>query len=659
MRILLISPQSEYDMYVNLLHDIPYLSCMTSKNSGTNMAPLVLVTIAALTLSKHELFIHDENVHGPVEPLLEKTDYDIIGISMITNQFNRVFKITEFCKKNMLPSAVVIGGAGTAHMPQGLNQFVDVVFFGEAEETWPQFLRDFEEGNHKSFYQHVSKPDILKSPIPRWDIIREDLSTYTAGQVQTTRGCPFDCVYCDVIYIYGRKSRSKPIEQVLEEIRILEDMGVKIIFFADDNFGGNKRYAKELLREVIKLNNSFKFPAGFITQADITIANDEELLQLMADCNFMEVLIGIESISKESLKDFNKLQNLRLNLSEAIHKIQSYGIIVLGSMIIGADSDDKGVFKRTGDFLKEANITDHACQPLMAQCGTKLWYQLKREGRLVELDDKESHKLGRLANIITLTNIVPKKMTRIELFEGMADYWETVFDPLHFMERAVGFVKGVKRKPNVKQPKLRAMWFYRKKMFQMAFRMLWFYFFQVTPDHRKAFFTVLRTTQKVAPYLVPRMIFAHTAFMIGHKRAIVGAKLARERAARERTHPEEIISVDRSLPIPLKVRESAADIFAAAYSRVRKKVMDRETLYKLVIEAMIDYIDRFGESFEGFNEHQLHYLNESCDRILAHISLPQPNETSDLSKERPPSGFEREILDALDHAIRIRECIMA
>ncbi len=646
MKILFLSPQSKDDVANSIIQQIPF---MKWRKSAALVPPLALVTVAALTPPEHEVYIHDEHAHGPVEPLLEENDYDIIGISMIANELNRTLSIAEFCKKKELRGKVVVGGAGSAHLPQQLRQFMDTVFFSEAEETWPQFLKDFKEGRQKSHYQQISKPDMSKSPIPRWDLIRNDLpasaGVYGAGAVQTTRGCPYDCAFCDVIYIYGRKPRTKPIEQVMEEIRILETMGVRDIFIADDNFAGTRRRAKELLRELVKLNNSFKVPIRFMTQADISISCDEELLELMADSNLIDILVGIESINKDSLKDLHKLQNVRLDVHEAVRKIQSYGIAVMASMIIGADSDDRSTFKQTADFVREVNITDHSCHPLVAPPGTKIWYQFRREGRLVVIDKESRDKFD------ILTNIIPKQMTRVELIEGLIDYRETVFDPLHYMERAIGFIRGVKRKPRVKQAKLRSIWNHRK----MLVRMFWYYLVQATPDHREAFFKTFRAALRSAPYMLSQMIFLHIRFMIFHTRYKISAEIAREHLAWERSHPVEVQVADRSVPIPRGVKESAREIFAAAYGRVRKRVSDRETLYKVVIESMVDYIDRFGESFQKLDEHHRGYINESCDRTIAHTSLPEASETCDLPVESPPPGFEREILDRLDQTFRIRE----
>lgn len=200
----------------------------------------------------------------------------------------------------------------------------------------------------------------------------------------------------------------------------------------------------------------------------------------------------------------------------------------------------------------------------------------------------------------------------------------------------------------VKRSLFRAFLIYRK----MLTRMFWYYLVQVTPDHRKAFFTILRTTLHHAPYMLPQMIFLHTRFMIQHKRYQIASKLARERATWERAHPDELKLFDRSLPIPQKIRESAKEIFTLAYQNVRKKVSDRETIYKIVIKAMVDYIDRFGEVFERLDDYHREYINESCDRIMAYTQLPKFSGSSDLPREQIPPHFEREILDGIDYVYR-------
>ena len=203
--------------------------------------------------------------------------------------------------------------------------------------------------------------------------------------MQTTRGCPYDCDFCDVIHLFGRKPRHKPIENVLKEIEALQKLGAKRIFLCDDDFVGDQKWAKQFLRELLPLNNSFPVPMGYTTQATITAAADEELLQLMADCNFFQLHIGIETPNAEGLKEANKLQNLRTDLVESCKKIQAYGIQVRALMIVGFDSDDKTIFDEHIKFIEDAHITGVAINVLKAYPGTPLWMRLQKENRVLDM----------------------------------------------------------------------------------------------------------------------------------------------------------------------------------------------------------------------------------------------------------------------------------
>lgn len=645
MKILLINPRSGDDVFSNVVDDIPYLACMMKRRTHASFAPTALVTLAALTPPEHQITIHDEYVAGPVERILERKTFDLVGISTLANQLNRTLAIGRFCRDSRVPGILVVGGSGTMNMPQSIQHLFDVVFYGEAEDTWPQFLADLRNGERRSSYQQISKTDMSRSPIPRWGLIEKHFRSYGAVSVQTTRGCPYDCDFCDVIYIYGRQQRSKPIEQVLDEVRLLQSMGAKLILIADDNFGSNREYTKALLRKLVPLNNSFPVPMSYITQSDVRISEDEELLELMADCNFVEVLLGIEAVTADSLRAINKQQNLAVDLVAAVRKVQSYGIPVLGSMLIGTDADDASTFKRTEEFVKAAYILDHSCHPLMAPSGTRLWYRLKRQGRLVTLDDSVRDRLD------IVTNIVPKNMTRAELMEGLADYADTVCHPLHYMQRAINFVRNVKRKPNVKKVPMRVFWPFRN----MVARMFWYYTFEVSRDHRRAFYTILRTTMKEAPFLGPKMMFLHTAFTMMHKRAAVAANIAREHAAWEREHPELVRQVDPSLPIPETIREHSGEIFNLAYECVRPSITDREKLYAIVVESMQDYVDRFGNTCGAFDEIQKGHVRASCERTLARLDGAATGRDDNLPADHAPPGFARSILDALDHTIRAQQ----
>ncbi|MCK9204228.1 MAG: B12-binding domain-containing radical SAM protein [Bacteroidales bacterium] len=638
MNILLINPGSSDDVDSRITQEISYLF---AKNL---FAPHAVTAVAALTPSCWHVEVHDEYTRGPSDSLIRNNPYDIVGITITSNQLRRSLYLANLVKVNQPAALVVVGGIGVEHLVSKNPQDVDVVFHGEAEETWPRFLEDYQKGAYLPVYKNVTKPDMTRTPAPRWDLLRGGLAAYTATLVQTTRGCPFDCSFCDVIYTYGRKPRSKTIEQVLDEVKKLHQLNTKMIFIADDNFAGDKKYTKTLLRKLIPLNNSFKIPIDFTTQIDITIAGDEELLQLLADCNFQSVMIGIESENEESLKDYNKHQNIRFPVGEAVRKIQSYGIIVLAHMIVGADSDDKNVFRNTARFITDANIVHHLCHPLAAPYGTKMWYDLKRKGRIISTESEEiKDKLD------IVTNIIPKQLSRIELFEGLADYWEEIYQPRLFKQRAIAFIEGIKYKPKIKEPGISALWTLRK----MLYGVFVFYMFRLGKEHRKAFFSVLHATVRKGIYLMPKIIYLYTSYLVDYKRSMHDAGVARAHAQWERENPEKIQIDNTIVPVSDKFREHANLIITAAYNRVRTRIPDKKRLFLTVVPAMVDYHDRFGADFETFDQFQLEQINNFCDRIMDQL----PKNHKDCSEElgiEPPVGFTREILDALDNAVRYR-----
>ena len=636
MKILLISPGSFDDIDSQITRAIPYLFAKAI------FSPHAIASVAALTPAEHEVEIHDEYIRGPVELILTGKSYDIIGISVTSNQVKHCLEIAAHCKK-LIPEAIVVaGGIGVENLIHQNQDHIDVVFYGEAEETWPQFLNDVKRGSCPKGYKNLVKPDMTKVPAPAWELIREDIPLYNAVSVQTTRGCPFDCSFCDVIYTYGRKPRSKTIDQVLLEIRNLYEMNVQMVFIADDNFAGNKKYTKELLSQLQEMNNSFDTPIGFITQMDITIAQDEELLTLLANCNFMAVMIGVESVNEASLNDLNKQQNIRVSIPDAIQTIQSYGIVVLAHMIIGADSDDHTVFQKTADFVGEANIIHHLCHPLSAPPGTRMWYDFKRQGRIISLDSDEiSDKLD------IISNIIPKQMTRIELFEGLADYWEKIYDPQVFMERAIAFIKGIKKKPEVRDPGFKTLLGRRK----MLFRVFTFFIFDVEKEHRKVFFTLLRAAKSNMGYLMPKIIYLYTSYLMDYKRSRHDIQVARKYVKWERENPDKITIESTFIPVPDGLRANAKGLFALAYRRIHERFPNKEVIYQSVVSAMLDYSDRFGETIDSDLEHQKDQIYISCDRIIDQTT-GQQNKSPDMMPPDPPPGFTREILDALDNVVR-------
>lgn len=225
MKILLVSPGTEDEIDNKVIRSIPYLHARAFN------APHAVAAVAALTPPEHEVQIIDEYIKGPVENFLDRKYFDIIGISFTSNQLLRCLQIAKICKKTCPDSLIVAGGIGVEALIYKNNEDIDIVFHGEAEDTWPAILNEYSVGRHRKVYKNITKPDMSKVPAPRWELIADDIKKYNSVSVQTTRGCPYDCSFCDVIYTYGRNPRSKTIEQILNEIKILRDMGVEMVFF--------------------------------------------------------------------------------------------------------------------------------------------------------------------------------------------------------------------------------------------------------------------------------------------------------------------------------------------------------------------------------------------------------------------------------------------
>jgi radical SAM superfamily enzyme YgiQ (UPF0313 family) len=329
--------------------DVKNLPVVQKKSLVT---PLHLATIAALTPEDIEVDLWDEAVHGWIDDATEfDKEFDLVGITSHALILQRVKEIAQVFRRRGIP--VAIGGIDVSSSSGFFRNDADILFFGEAELTWPQFIADWKAGSYRKEYREVTFPDLALSPLPRWDSIADDIPSYLAGTVQTSRGCPFACDYCQISFLYGRQMRYKPIDKVLEEVATLERLGLNSILFCDSNFIGNPGYAKDLLRELIPQNNSFAEPLRFQTDLTINVAKDDELLELLADANFNMLLIGIESPNKESLREINKLQNVRSDLVADCKKIMSYGIPIEASMIVGFDHDTPEIFDHTGNKAAE------------------------------------------------------------------------------------------------------------------------------------------------------------------------------------------------------------------------------------------------------------------------------------------------------------------
>ena len=302
----------------------------------------------------------------------------------------------------------------------------------EAELTLPEFIRDYEAGCARNIYTDDRKPDITKTPPPRFDLI--DVRNYANVALQFSRGCPFSCEFCDIVEMFGRKPRTKLPQQFLREMEIVYETGYRnALFIVDDNFTGARSCVKELLVEIIKWQQAHDYPFSLFTEASIDCAGDDELLDLMVDAGFDMIFVGIETPSKESLKEIHKTQNLRLDLHCAIEKIQRRGIEVTGGFIIGFDADPPDIFDLQVDFIQKAGISTAMVGLLTALPSTRLYRRLKKEKRLLyDSSGNNTHELE--------LNFVPR-MPRESILQGYKHVISTIYNPLEYFSRCMTLLR--------------------------------------------------------------------------------------------------------------------------------------------------------------------------------------------------------------------------
>jgi radical SAM superfamily enzyme YgiQ (UPF0313 family) len=381
---------------------------------------LSLPTVAGLTPRKHEVILCDENV----EEIDFDVDADIIGLTGYIVHKKRFFEIADAFKQR--GKFVVAGGPYASLCPEDVEEHVDVMFIDEAEYTWPRFLMDYENGSWQPVYRQIEKPSMLDSPLPRFDLLKTD--RYLTMTIQFARGCPFNCEFCDIIVLYGRKPRAKSVDQVMSELEAVHRLGITNVFMVDDNFIGNKKLAKELLREIAPWQRRRGYPLEFNTEVSLNVARDDELLTLMREAGFTRMFIGIETPRRSSLLETKKTQNMKGNIVEDIHHIQSFGMKVDAGMIVGFDNDDQSIFEEQFNFIQEARIPISMTGMLNAMPKTSLHKRLKDAGRLT---------CDFTGDQFVFTNIVPKAMSLIELYEGYSQLLERLYDYKNYRRRAM------------------------------------------------------------------------------------------------------------------------------------------------------------------------------------------------------------------------------
>jgi len=423
MRILFVYPQYP-ETFWSFKYSLRYIF------KKALMPPLGILTIAPMMDDKeYEKKLVDMNITKLKDKDILWADY--IFISAMITQKESVKKVVERCKK--LNKKIVAGGPLFTSL---YNEFPDIDHFvlGEGEVTLPLFLEDLKNGNPKKVYSSDIKPDIKENPVPQWNLI--DFKKYSKMPIQYSRGCPFDCEFCDIVNLNGRIPRTKNPDQFIKELDSLADLGYDgTIFIVDDNFIGNKTKVKELLKELIKWRTSSKFKPTFMTEVSLNIADDDELLDLMRSAGFDAVFIGLETPSAEGLKECGKFQNANRDLVGAVKKIHSYGMEVTAGFIVGFDSDDVSIFKRQIEFIQKTGVVVAMIGLLQALPGTKLYERLKKENRLIQ---------GSSGNNTDFSlNFMPK-IDKDVLINGYKNIISSVYSSQKYYERVLTFLKDYK-----------------------------------------------------------------------------------------------------------------------------------------------------------------------------------------------------------------------
>jgi radical SAM superfamily enzyme YgiQ (UPF0313 family) len=365
--------------------------------------PLGLATVAALTPADWEVSIIDENI----EPIPLSPDADVIGVCGMGAQFVRQKELLTLYRSRGY--FVAAGGSYASLCPEKYADLADVVIAGEAESIWPRFCADFEEGNSRTLYRETAVVSLLDSPTPRFELLK--LDRYAMVSLQFSRGCPFVCDFCDIIVMFGRKPRTKSIEQIERELDLLRRLGAYNLFFVDDNFIGNKPAAKQLLRFLRDYQDRFDRPFRFGTEASMNLAQDPELLRLFREANFQWVFVGIESPDEESLREAGKLQNTREDMLVSVRTLYANGIDVFAGFIVGFDHDTIETFDRQYDFIMKSGIQVAMVGLLTALPRTPLYERLASEGRLLPIaQSSDNTSLG--------INFVPKRMSAESMIAG-------------------------------------------------------------------------------------------------------------------------------------------------------------------------------------------------------------------------------------------------
>lgn len=479
MRIYLINPKNA-DNFWTMQSSVEAVGCKTL------MPNCALATLVALTPEDADVeYVYcDENVSSLDLDMV----CDLAAVTGYTLHSKRIREISDAFRRRGI--AVALGGPFATLNPEKANPLADHLFVGEAEFTWAQFLRDWGSGRALPRYEQKTHIDVKESPPPDWSLI--DGRDYLNFSVQTNRGCPNNCDFCDAIRLVGRKIRTKAIDQIMVEIDNAYAAGAEAIFFSEDNFFAKPSFTKELLTEIIRWNTSIPSPLSFYAQSTLAIAEDEETLQLLADARFSGIFLGVESTRRECLDEVNKGHVVRPNAKELVFRLSSYGIVPFLGLIVGFDHDDESTFDEIEEFLTETASPVASVAFLNAPENTVLYNRMKEEGRLREDFDG-------LWNFST--NIIPAGMPLDELIARNRDLLRRLYQPEEFERRMLNWLSNISY--------FTALYKNSKTNYSSLFK--FFYIMRFCLLHepaavRKLFFRTLRRSWRINPRLVKKAV---------------------------------------------------------------------------------------------------------------------------------------------------------
>lgn len=431
MNILFVNPQVP-DTFWSFTHALKFIS------RKAVFPPLGLLTVAAMLPAEWKKKLVDTNVEHLTDQDLLWADYVFTGGMSV--QHESAHEI--IARAHHYGRPVVAGGPlFTAHGEEFPE--VDHLVLNEAELTLPPFLADLRKGSPKRRYTSDAWADITTTPVPLWELVQ--INKYSSMNIQYSRGCPYDCEFCDITVLYGRVPRTKTADQLLREFNSLIERGwTRQVFLVDDNFIGNKGVLKrDILPAIIRWRSEQKHPFSLNTEVSLNLADDQELMDLMFQAGFTELFVGIESPSEESLTECKKIPNVRRDLLSSVRRLQTNGFQVQGGFILGFDSDPESIFDRMIQFIQESGIVTAMVGLLNAPVGTRLFKRLHEEGRLLK---KWS------GNNTDFTLNFHPKMDLDVLLKGYRSVLETIYAPKHYYARVKTFLRTCKYRKGISGP---------------------------------------------------------------------------------------------------------------------------------------------------------------------------------------------------------------